>query len=123
MTWEIEFLPAAKEDLDSLDGSVRFLVISAITKIAGNPLPKQEGGLGLPLGNHQNTKLAGYYKIVLKKAGLRVVYKLKRINELMVILVISARADGKVYDLAHIRALELAQLTKSETDNHSNRKD
>lgn len=115
MSWKIEFLPAAQDDLDSLDGSVRFIVISAIKKVSGNPLPKQEGGLGLPLGNHQNTKLAGHYKIVLKKSGLRVVYQLLRLRESMKIIVISARADSKVYELAHLRNKELNDRNKPES--------
>jgi len=103
MAWQIEYLPAAINDLEELDGSIRKDVLSAILKTSANPLPKQEGGYGLPLGNHTETKLAGLFKIVLKKAGIRVVYRITRKAGMMTIIVISARADSKVYMIAHER--------------------
>jgi len=70
-----------------------------------NPLPQTEGGYGKPLGNRNNTKLAGYLKIKLKKYGLRVVYKLVRENHLMKVIVISVRADDEVYLTAQKRTI------------------
>ena len=37
------------------------------------------------------------YKIKLNKPGIRVMYKLQRVGEEMIIIVISARADEAVY--------------------------
>ena len=44
--------------------------------------------------------MTGLLKIKLRGAGLRVVYKLERIDSRMLIVVISIRDDGVVYDLA-----------------------
>ena len=101
--WQVEYLKEAVEDLKRLDYSQRLQVLKAIDKVSGNPLPQTEGGYGKPLGNRNNTKLAGYLKIKLKKLGLRVVYKLVRENELMKVIIISARADDEVYLMAQNR--------------------
>ena len=97
MSWEIEYLPQAAEDFDRLDGSQKKLVIKALTKVAQNPLPDYEGGYGKPLGNTENEKLSGLLKIKLKSTGIRIVYKLQRIDTKMQIIVIGLRADNAVY--------------------------
>ena len=97
MSWEIEYLPQAAEDFDRLDGSQKKLVIKALTKVAQNPLPDYEGGYGKPLGNTENVKLSGLLKIKLKSTGIRIVYKLQRIDTKMQIIVIGLRADNAVY--------------------------
>lgn len=60
-------------------------------------IPGYPDGYGKPLGNFAGSKLAGLYKIKFKKAGLRVVYALQRMEERMVVVIISARADDFVY--------------------------
>lgn len=103
MTWHVEYIPEAVEDLRELDGSQRLLVRKAIAKVSKNPLPRDEGGFGLPLGNKGGRNLTGFFKIKLLRAGLRVVYKLVRTETQMVIVVIGARADDEVYDMAAAR--------------------
>lgn len=100
MSWEVEYLPEAKQDLKEIDGSQRLLVLKAIKKVKQNPLPIYEGGYGKPLGNKNNTDLSGFFKIKLKNAGLRIVYKVVRNNDKMLIIVIGARADEEVYSIA-----------------------
>ena len=95
MSWEIRFLPEAEDDLASLNQSVRPEILKGIRKVAQNP--GYGGGYGKPLGNFAGSRLAGLYKIKFKKAGLRVVYALQRIEEKMTIIIISARADDFVY--------------------------
>ncbi len=97
MSWTIEYLPEAVKDLSVLDGSVKAPVLKAIRKVSENPLPDSEGGYGKPLGNHSSSELAGFMKIKLKKAGLRIVYKLERTDTIMKIVIISARVDEQVY--------------------------
>ena len=104
MSWNIEYIPEAEDDLDRLDGSQRNIVLKGISKVAQNPLPADEGGYGKPLGNHANTKLAGLLKVKLKAAGIRVVYKLIRTETEMLVVVIGARADDEVYETAQKRA-------------------
>lgn len=105
MSWEVEYLPEAKQDLKEIDGSQRLLVLKAIKKVKQNPLPIYEGGYGKPLGNKNNTDLSGFFKIKLKNAGLRIVYKVVRKNDKMLIIVIGARADEEVYSIAQKRIL------------------
>lgn len=94
--WQIDYLPEAAADFDSLDHSQQLLVSTAIDKVSKNPLPQAEGGYGKPL----RSPLTGLLKIKLRGAGLRVVYKLERPNSCMLIVVISIRDDDVVYDLA-----------------------
>jgi len=97
--WNLEFLPEADKDHDKLDKSVRIQVDKAINKVLQNPLPDYEGGYGKPLSGD----LAGCLKIKLKKAGVRVIYKLIRVDDVMKVVVIAARADDEVYEIAQKR--------------------
>ena len=103
MSWEVEYLPEAHQDLKNLDGSQKNLVLKAIKKVKQNPLPIYEGGYGKPLGNKNGTDLSGFLKVKLKSAGLRVVYKVVRQDDKMLIIVIGARADEEVYGIAQKR--------------------
>lgn len=103
--WIINYTDAAKKDLKKLDGSVRPIVVKAVRKVAKNPLAYNEGGYGKPLGNKAGRDLTGLLKIKLVRIGIRVVYKLEK-NEktgVMKIIVVSARSDSEVYDIAEIR--------------------
>ena len=104
MTWKLAYLPETEKDLKYLDGSQRILVLKAIKKVLQNPLPVAENGYGKPLGHHSRTNLSSFLKIKLKSAGLRVVYKLQRKEDTMLVVVIGIRADEEVYEIAHKRA-------------------
>ena len=95
MTWQIKYLPEAEDDLAALNQSVRPQILKGIRKVAQNP--GYPDGYGKPLGNFAGSNLAGLYKIKFKKAGLRVVYALQKQDEIMTIIIISARADDLVY--------------------------
>jgi len=99
-TWTIEFTAEAEDDIDSLDRSQRIQVDKAIHKVLLNPLPHSEGGYGKPLGSKQSNNLTGLLQIKLLKIGIRVVYKLIRTDEIMKIIVVAARADDEVYEIA-----------------------
>ena len=101
--WKVEYLKEALADIKRLDHTQRLQVVKAINKVAVNPLPQTEGGYGKPLNNKSGTNLAGYCKIKLLRLGLRVVYKVVRVNNIMKIIVVSARADDEVYILAQKR--------------------
>lgn len=103
MNWKVVYLPEARKDLEALDGSQRQLVLKAIKKVSANPLPAEEGGYGKPLGNKRGKNLTGFLKIVLRNAGLRVVYRLVRTEAQMLIVVIGARKDEEVYEIASSR--------------------
>lgn len=114
MNWSVEFLPEAQKDFDALAGNQRLLVAKAIKKVQQNPVSTYEGGYGKPLGSKGGTDLSGLFKIKLKAAGLRIVYKLIRIETEMLIVVIGARADDEVYQIAEKRVRKTA-LTQKET--------
>lgn len=103
MNWELGYLPEAAKDLKELASNQRIVVTKAINKVLENPLPVSEGGYGKPLGNKQGNNLSGFLKIKLKSAGIRVVYKLVKIDGKMLVVVIGARADDEVYDVAQKR--------------------
>ena len=100
MNWEVHYSDEAKTDLRDLDGSQRKSVLKAIKKVSQNPLPVNEGGYGKPLGNKHGKDLTGLCKIKLMKEGIRVVYALIRTETTMKIVVIAARSDDEVYELA-----------------------
>jgi mRNA interferase RelE/StbE len=101
--WTIEFTNEAQKDKARLDRTQRIQIDKAIYKVSKNPLPQSEGGYGKPLGNKHSQNLTGLLKIKLKQLGIRVVYKLVRDGEIMKIIVVAARADDEVYDIANRR--------------------
>lgn len=98
--WEYEFLPEARKEYLKLDKSVRVQLLKAMDKVSVNPLPVNNGGYGHPLANHNGTELAGFLKIKLRAAGIRVVYKLEQRDGKMLVIVIGMRADDEVYETA-----------------------
>lgn len=97
MTWSIEFIEEAQKDMKKLDHSAQIQVLKGITKVSGNPLPTEEGGDGKPLGNKSGTNLTNLMKIKFRDLGIRVVYKIERMDSVMKIIVVSARTDEQVY--------------------------
>ena len=104
MNWKLVYLPEAEKDFKGLSGNERIVVAKALNKVLKNPLPVNKGGYGKPLGNKQGNNLSGFLKIKLKTLGIRVVYKLIKIDGQMLVVVIGARADDEVYDVAKHRA-------------------
>jgi mRNA interferase RelE/StbE len=97
MIWNIEFLEEAVKDIKKLDRAVQVHVLKGIQKVSRNPLPAEEGGHGKPLGNKRGVHLTNLMKIKFRELGIRVVYKVERVDEIMKIIVISARTDEQVY--------------------------
>lgn len=107
MMYKLSFIKKAIEDYKYLDGSQRKIVDKAINKIMLNPLPNTEGGYGKPLRNQNSSELAGLLKIKIKNAGIRIVYKLIRQDDVILIIIIGARADSEVYKEAEKRLKNL----------------
>ena len=97
MTWSIEFLDEAEKDMKKLDHAVQIQVLKGIRKVSKNPLSTEEGGYGKPLGNKVGTNLTNLMKIKFRDLGVRVVYKVERVDGVMKIIVVSARTDEQVY--------------------------
>ena len=97
MSWSVEFLEEAKKDIQKLERSATIQVLKGIQKVSQNPLPVQECGYGKPLGNKNGVNLTNLLKIKFRDLGIRVVYKIERMEDVMKIIVISARTDEQVY--------------------------
>ena len=97
---KFEYSAEANEDLEKFNAEQQRQIGIQIEKFAENPLPKNEGGYGNPLGNKYGLNLTGLCKITLKKMGVRVVYKIIRTDKIMRVIVIAARADEEVYKIA-----------------------
>lgn len=105
--WKVIYAPKVKIDIMSFDKSQRDQIQRAIDKVSQNPLPNTEGGYGKPLGNTNETALAGCLKIKLRRIGVRVVYRLKRTERGMEIIVVGIRSDNEVYKTAAERLKEM----------------
>lgn len=103
MNWEVDYLPEARKDIKNLDRSKQIIVNKAIKKVKSNPLPQAEGGYGKPLGNKHGVNLTTLLKIKLRGEELRIVYKLVRTETSMLIVVVGAREDEEVYEIAQRR--------------------
>lgn len=103
MNWSINYLDEVEDDFASLDGSQRIYVRKAIKKTLQNPLPRNEGGYGIPLGMKGNINLTGLIGIKMRGAGLRVIYKLVRTEKEMQIVIIGVHEDDRVYKQAQER--------------------
>ena len=97
MTWSIEFLEEAEKNMKKLDHSAQIQVLKGIQKVSQNPLPAEEGGYGKPLGNKCGTNLTNLMKIKFRDLGIRGVYRIERVDEVMKIIVVSARTDEQGY--------------------------
>ena len=95
----VVFRDEAQEDFLQLDRSQQIITAKAIVKVSQNPAPVTEGGYGKPLSG----KLAGYMKIKIKAAGIRVVYEYIQTENGMDIVIIGMREDEEVYREAEKR--------------------
>ena len=103
MSYNVRYNDEVEKDLKAFNPAQKKQIRKSIEKFSENPLPKNEGGHGNPLGNKQGRNLTGLCKITLKKMGVRVVYKLIRTETAMQIIVIAARKDEEVYKIAEQR--------------------
>ena len=106
MSWSIEFLEEAEKDMKKLDHTAQKQVLKGIQKVSQNPLSADEGGYGKSLGHKSGTNLTNLMKIKFKDLGIRVVYKVERVDGIMKIIVISARTDDQVYKEAAKRRVK-----------------
>lgn len=106
MNWDVQYLPEADKDLDSLSRRQQIQVKKAIQKVQGNPLPQSEGGYGKPLGHKHGLNLTNLMKIKLRGEGIRIVYKLIKTDSRMLVIVVGIREDDEVYEIAHSRRIK-----------------
>lgn len=101
--YEVVFIDEAMKDFQKLDGSVKKLVTIAISK-----MEVRANVLGEQLTSKFGINLVGCRKIKLRKAGIRIVYRIVGERaEIVEIITIGKREDNEVYELAHKRLQEL----------------
>ena len=94
MGFRVELHPGAKEDLDSLDPSVRRDVTKRIDVLSENPF------IGKPLGNVMGINLTGYYKLYAARKRYRIVYHLVgNCLEIVEIVGIGKRERSEIYKI------------------------
>ena len=102
MTWTVNYLPEAQDELECFDKAQQKTILKALRDVGFFQI-QHEGGYGKPLGKKHDRNLTNFLKIKLLREGIRIVYKLIRIENQMLIVVIGIRADDEVYDIAEKR--------------------
>lgn len=97
----VELMRDAKEDFESLDGSVKKIVGKALVKLRSNPEQR-----GAPLGSQNTGNLTGYRKLVVGNRTYRIVYEVLSDGSVCVVWVIAGRSDDECYDLAVTRTTQ-----------------
>lgn len=95
--WAVKITAEARKDIVSLGNPHAGHVKKALMKVSTNPLPSNEGGYGKPLGNKNGVNLTGLYKAKLREDGIRIVYRLERSENEMIVLVVGIRDDSHLY--------------------------
>ena len=97
--YRLLFLPSALAEWEALDGSVKEPLRNLLRKRLNNP--------HVP-GGALHGPLVGYYKIKLKKQGIRLVYGVEDDALIVVVMAVDKREDSIVYRSAIARLAEKA---------------
>jgi mRNA interferase RelE/StbE len=92
--YTLQFVPAALEEWNALDGSIKEILRTALRKRLEQPK--------VP-GSALRGKLAGCYKIKLLKQGYRLVYEVLDTQVVVLVLAVNKREDALAYLLAEER--------------------
>jgi mRNA interferase RelE/StbE len=109
MTSTVRLLPEAADDVRTLDGSARALVLKALKKPETSPDSR-----GTPLGSRSNAQsdLTGFRKLIVGNRDYRDVYEVKQGGAVVVVWVVGKRADDEVYKIAQARVATCADPAK-----------
>lgn len=98
MTYRVELLPEAADDLRDLDRSEQILVVKGLRKLETEPEQR-----GAPLGSKSRTgDLTTFRKLIVGNRQYRIVYRVET-DKIVVVWVIAARSDDRCYELAVAR--------------------
>jgi len=92
--YTLQFVPAAFEEWNALDSSIKEILRTALRKRLEQPK--------LP-GSALRGKLAGCYKIKLLKQGYRLIYEVLETEVVVLVLSVNKREDALAYLLAEKR--------------------
>lgn len=100
-TWKVELIQEARNDFNSLDGSVKKRVLKQLVKLEQNP------NYGDPLGNKAGINLDGYFKLYADNKRIRIIYE--KLDNIIKVIAIDKREDLEVYRIALKRILSIKQ--------------
>lgn len=89
MRYRLKFLPQALKEWEALDGSVKEPLRKLLKKRLDNP--------HVP-GSELHGELKGFYKIKLRKQGLRLVYRVLDDAIVVMVMAIDRRENSDVYE-------------------------
>lgn len=96
--YRLKFVPSAWAEWRALDGSVREPLRRLLKKRLDSP--------HIP-GSALHGDLRGFYKIKLRKQGIRLVYGVEEDALIVMVLAVDRREDGAAYRSAHRRRAEI----------------
>lgn len=106
--YHLLFLPSALKEWQGLDGSVKEVLRKLLRKRLNNP--------HVP-GGALHGELNGYYKIKLKKQGIRLVYGVEDDALIVMVMAVDKRENGVIYRSVMARIADkvsaLAQAVKT----------
>lgn len=92
--YRLQFLPQAKVEWDQLDGSIRSQLAKVLLRRLDAPRVPSAALHAMP----------DCYKIKLRSAGYRLVYKVQDDALVLLTIAVGRRENNAVYDLAKLRA-------------------
>ena len=92
-SYRLQFLPAAKEEWDQLDGSIRQQFAKVLLRRLNNPRVPASALTAMP----------DCYKIKLRSAGFRMVYRVQDDALVLLTIAVGKRDKSVVYDAAKLR--------------------
>lgn len=97
---KVEFWEEAVKDYRRLDGNLKQWV-----DVAQKRLEERGSEIGKPLHNNSYSNLAGMKELKYDKLGIRLIFKVSQNDEIEIveIIVIGARDEGKVFRTAETR--------------------
>jgi len=93
MTYKLEFLPAAFKDWEKLGHTLRVQFKKKLGQRLQDPRVAGDALHGMP----------HHYKIKLKSAGYRLVYRVEDDRVLVTVVAVGRRSRGEVYNAAKLR--------------------
>lgn len=97
MTYKLVAHKDFEAEWQKLPTTIQTQLKKKIAKLLDNPkIPK----------NRLKGDLAGFYKIKLKKAGIRLIYQVKDGELIILLLAVGKRADSEIYETAVARISE-----------------
>lgn len=106
--YRLQFHPAAWEEWQGLDGSIKKPLKKLLEKRLDNP--------HVP-GGELTSDLQGCYKIKLRKQGVRLVYRVQDDVLIVMVMAVDRREEGVVYRSAVARLGDtIARLAKAATE-------